>query len=247
MNTLPCRLDGLLLLRPRIFSDDRGYFLETWSAERYAEAGIDLAFVQDNASYSKRGVLRGMHWQAAPHAQGKLVSVLHGEVFDVAVDVRPQSDTFGQWEGFTLSAENGHQLWIPPGFAHGFVVTSEDAVFHYKCTEVYTPEAERSLRWDDPTVGIEWPVSAPLLSGKDAEAPLLGARHPSPPRDRSARLYFCRVLSRGNTRKALTHQRLRPCLILTRGYLVLQRIAVYGPLLFLIHDSLSCSTTKRSS
>ena len=174
MNVTSCSIDGLLLLKPRVFEDERGHFLETWSAERYAEAGIGGAFVQDNASVSRRGVLRGMHWQAEPYAQGKLVSVLQGEVFDVAVDVRPQSDTFGQWEGFTLSAENGHQLWIPPGFAHGFVVTSETAVFHYKCTAPYAPDAERSLRWNDPQVAIEWPDKTPLLSPKDAEAPLLG-------------------------------------------------------------------------
>jgi len=165
-------LPGLLLLHPRLFRDERGWFAETFHEGRYRDLGIPEAFVQDNVSYSKRNVLRGLHLQN-PNPQGKLVSVLHGEVYDVAVDVRPGSPTFGQWYGLTLSAQNGYQLWIPPGFAHGFVVTGAEAVFSYKCTDFYAPHAELSLRWDDPGLGIEWPVADPIVSPKDATAPLL--------------------------------------------------------------------------
>jgi dTDP-4-dehydrorhamnose 3,5-epimerase len=165
-------LPGVLLLRPRVFADDRGHFLETWRRERYARAGVAADFVQDNASYSRHGVLRGLHFQQ-PHGQGKLVSVLLGEVWDVAVDVRAGSPTFGRWTGYTLSADNGHQLWIPPGFAHGFVVTSAEAVFSYKCTDVYHPEAELTIRWDDPDLAVTWPVRPTLVAEKDAAAPTL--------------------------------------------------------------------------
>jgi dTDP-4-dehydrorhamnose 3,5-epimerase len=166
-------LPGVLLLRPRRFADARGHFLETWRRDRYAEAGIGADFAQDNASYSRRGVLRGLHFQQ-PHGQGKLVSVLLGEVWDVAVDVRAGSPTFGRWVGYTLSADNARQLWIPPGFAHGFVVTSPEAVFSYKCTDVYHPEAELTVRWDDPDVAVAWPVQPALVAEKDAAAPRLG-------------------------------------------------------------------------
>lgn len=166
-------LPGVLLLRPRVFADDRGHFLETWRRERYAQAGVAGDFVQDNASYSHRGVLRGLHFQQ-PYGQGKLVSVLLGEVWDVAVDVRAGSPTFGRWVGYTLSAANGHQLWIPPGFAHGFVVTSDQAVFSYKCTDVYHPEAELTIRWDDPDLAVAWPVVPTRVAEKDAAAPTLG-------------------------------------------------------------------------
>jgi dTDP-4-dehydrorhamnose 3,5-epimerase len=166
MKVTQSALLGVRVVELRVFRDERGYFLETWSEERYAAAGIDARFVQDNLSYSRGGVLRGLHFQE-PHAQGKLVSVLRGEVFDVAVDVRVGSPTFGRWEGFTLSAENGRQLYLPPGFAHGFVVTSEDALFAYKCTDYYHPGAERTLLWSDPELGIEWPVESPLVSPKD--------------------------------------------------------------------------------
>lgn len=159
-------LPGVLLLETRVFHDERGYFLESWSEARYAAAGLPSRFVQDNLSHSRGGVLRGLHFQE-PHAQGKLVTVLRGEVFDVAVDVRVGSPTFGRWEGFTLSAESGRQLWLPPGFAHGFVVTSADALFSYKCTEYYHPQAERTLLWNDPELGIDWPVEQPLVSEKD--------------------------------------------------------------------------------
>ncbi len=169
MTVTETRLPGVLLLEPRVFRDPRGFFLETWNADRYRAAGIPGPFVQDNASRSARGVLRGLHVQN-PNPQGKLVSVLDGAVFDVAVDVRAGSPTFGQWTGHELSAENGHQLWIPPGFAHGFVVLSESALFTYKCTDRYAPEHEFSIAWNDPEIGIAWPVVDPELSGKDAAA-----------------------------------------------------------------------------
>jgi dTDP-4-dehydrorhamnose 3,5-epimerase len=170
-------LPGVLLIRPRVFRDDRGRFLETWREERYADAGIPGPFVQDNAASSTRGVVRGLHYQY-PEPQGKLVMALEGEVFDVAVDVRRSSPNFGQWVGARLSGENGHQLWIPEGFAHGYAVLSDRAIFAYKCTRPYSPDADAAIRWDDPAVGIEWPVSDPLLSEKDARAPLLGDVHP---------------------------------------------------------------------
>ena len=165
-------IPDVLLLQPRVFTDARGRFLETWHDERYAAAGLPPAFVQDNVSVSPKGVLRGLHFQH-PNAQGKLVTVLAGSVFDVAVDVRRGSTTFGRWVGCTLSGESGHQLWIPPGFAHGFLVTSDEAVFAYKCTARYSAADERSIRWDDDAIGIRWPAAAPILSDKDAAAPLL--------------------------------------------------------------------------
>jgi dTDP-4-dehydrorhamnose 3,5-epimerase len=164
----------MLLVQPQFHADARGYFTETFHAERYAQAGIPGPFVQDNLSFSQQGVLRGLHYQW-PGPQGKLVYVLQGEVFDVAVDIRRGSPSFGRWVGVTLSAENHHQLWIPPGFAHGFCVTSDTALVAYKCTEYYAPENEHSIRWDDADIGIAWPVSAPLLSGKDAAAGSLQA------------------------------------------------------------------------
>jgi dTDP-4-dehydrorhamnose 3,5-epimerase len=159
-------LPGVLLIKPEVFGDSRGYFLESWNRRRYAEIGLDRDFVQDNQSLSRRGILRGLHFQN-PEAQGKLVQVLQGEVFDVAVDIRRGSPTFGQWYGAVLSEENHHQLWVPEGFAHGFCVTSELALFAYKCTDFYNPKAEFSLRWDDPDLGIPWPVETPALSAKD--------------------------------------------------------------------------------
>jgi dTDP-4-dehydrorhamnose 3,5-epimerase len=172
MKVIETRLPGVLILEPRVFRDERGHFAETWQRDRYREVGIDVDFVQDNASFSRHGVLRGLHYQN-PTPQGKLVSVLRGEVFDVAVDLRVGSATFGEWVGVELSGENLRQMWIPEGFAHGFVVTADSALFSYKCTAPYAPEHERSLRWDDPDIGIEWPVRRPILSPKDAEAPLL--------------------------------------------------------------------------
>lgn len=167
MNVIPCELEGLLIVEPKVFGDPRGYFFEQWSESRYAEHGIGPKFVQDNVSFSRQGILRGLHAQN-PQPQGKLVSVLLGEVFDVAVDLRKNSKTFGRWHGVTLSAENKRQFYIPPGFAHGFVVTSETALFHYKCTDYYSPAHELTVRWDDPDLGVKWPVSDPQLSTKDA-------------------------------------------------------------------------------
>jgi dTDP-4-dehydrorhamnose 3,5-epimerase len=165
-------LPGVLLIEPKAFGDARGFFLETWNARRYVEAGLPGTFVQDNVSFSQRGVLRGLHFQN-PHAQGKLVYVLQGEVFDVAVDVRPDSPTFGRWVGVTLSGQDHRQIWIPPGFAHGFCVTSETALFAYKCTDYYCPECEGAILWNDPDIGIAWPIETPSLSAKDAAAPRL--------------------------------------------------------------------------
>lgn len=165
-------IPGVLRFEPKVHGDARGFFFESFHAGRYAEAGLTLPFVQDNLSRSGRGTLRGMHFQE-PRAQGKLVQALSGAVYDVAVDVRKGSPTFGRWVGCELTEENRHQLWVPPGFAHGFCVLSETADFFYKCTDVYAPEHEGSVRWDDPDIGIRWPIEAPLLSAKDAQAPLL--------------------------------------------------------------------------
>ncbi|ADO71342.1 dTDP-4-dehydrorhamnose 3,5-epimerase [Stigmatella aurantiaca] len=173
MKVLETAIPGVLLIEPKVFGDDRGFFLETFHAKRYADAGIPGPFVQDNYSRSARGTLRGLHFQE-PQAQGKLVQVVAGAVYDVAVDVRRGSPTFGKWVGVELSAENRRQLWVPPGFAHGFCVTSEFADFQYKCTALYAPENERSILWNDPELAIPWPLSgAPKLSAKDAAAPRL--------------------------------------------------------------------------
>ena len=172
MELIETSLPGAVIIEPKVFGDNRGFFMETWNQQRYADAGLPGNFVQDNLSFSQHGVLRGLHLQN-PNPQGKLVSVLIGEVFDVAVDIRKGSPTFGQWTGVTLSADNKRQFYIPPGFAHGFCVTSEQALFTYKCTDVYNPAGEASIRWDDPDIGIQWPVSNPSLSGKDSQAPLL--------------------------------------------------------------------------
>jgi dTDP-4-dehydrorhamnose 3,5-epimerase len=172
MKILPTPLAGVVVIEPRVFSDSRGFFLETFQAERYAQAGIPGPFVQDNHSHSTRGVLRGLHFQ--PHyPQGKLVYVTSGVVFDVAVDIRPNSPTLGQWFGITLTAEQHQQFYLPPGLAHGFCVLSEQADFHYKCTDYYHPEDEGCLRWDDPEINIQWPFDTPILSPKDAQAGLL--------------------------------------------------------------------------
>ena len=174
-------LPGVYLLQPAVFGDPRGFFLESWNRETFREAGFDLDFVQDNHSRSARGILRGMHYQTK-HTQGKLVRVTAGEVFDAVVDVRRDSPTLGQWYGVTLSADNHHMLWVPPGFAHGFCVTSDYADFQYKCTDIYHPASEVALAWDDPSVAIEWPLApgeVPQLSAKDqqglawADLPLL--------------------------------------------------------------------------
>ncbi len=170
MEVVTTPLAGVLLIKPKVWRDARGFFVETWQHERYREAGIDLPFVQDNHSRSSYGILRGLHFQKC-HPQGKLVSVSLGRVFDVAVDIKPGSPTFGQWFGVELTEENQHQLWVPPGYAHGYEVLSETASFHYKCTEFYYPEDEGSIRWNDPDLNIAWPVSDPVLSAKDAAAP----------------------------------------------------------------------------
>jgi len=159
-------LPEVLLIKPRVFRDARGHFLEAFHQARYREIGIDLPFVQDNVSRSGQGTLRGIHYQAK-HSQGKLVSVTRGKVFDVAVDVRNGSPTFGKWVAAMLTDENHHQMYVPPGFAHGFCVLSETADFAYKCTDFYHPEDEVILAWNDPTVGIDWPIDKPILSEKD--------------------------------------------------------------------------------
>jgi dTDP-4-dehydrorhamnose 3,5-epimerase len=165
-------LPGVLVLEPPRYRDDRGYFMEVWEERRYAAAGLPERFVQDNISVSKEGVLRGLHFQH-PHPQGKLVTVLEGEIFDVAVDIRRGAPTFGQWVGETLSQENGRQLYVPEGFAHGFAVRSGRALVHYKCTDFYAPDCEQSLHWNDPELNIAWPVDAPIVSDKDEAAPTL--------------------------------------------------------------------------
>jgi dTDP-4-dehydrorhamnose 3,5-epimerase len=178
MNVIKTALEGVLILEPKVFGDERGFFMESFNQRAFDEAvGHHVDFVQDNHSRSARGVLRGLHFQLPPHAQGKLVRVTQGSVFDVAVDMRKSSPTFGRWVGVELSGTNHRQFWIPPGFAHGFVVTSDSADFLYKTTGYYAPHSEGAVRWDDPAIGIEWPLGgqAPLLSGKDAQAPLLDA------------------------------------------------------------------------
>lgn len=174
MNVIETKIPDVKIIEPKVFGDERGFFMETWNERAFREAGIDATFVQDNHSRSVRNTLRGLHYQLPPHAQGKLVRVTVGEVFDVAVDIRKSSPTFGQWVGEYLSAENRRQLWIPPGFAHGFLVTSDVAEFQYKCTSFYAPEYEGSIRWDDAKLAIDWPAEAPpLLSVKDRQAPFL--------------------------------------------------------------------------
>ena len=169
MNVTRLAIPDVLLIEPRVFGDERGFFFESFNARAFAEAtGVAVDFIQDNHSRSLRGVLRGLHYQLPPHAQGKLVRVVQGEVFDVAVDIRRGSPTFGKWVGATLSADNKRQLWIPPGFAHGFLTLSESAEFLYKTTDYYAPASERCILWSDADIGIDWPVGvSPLLSAKD--------------------------------------------------------------------------------
>ncbi len=170
MNVIKTKLRDCVIIEPKVFGDERGFFLETFQAKRYVDlAGITLPFVQDNHSRSSKSVLRGLHFQKTK-PQGKLVRVARGAVFDVAVDLRKSSKTFGQWEGVELSEENKKQFWIPPGFAHGFVVLSETADFEYKCTDYYDPSDEGSILWSDPALDISWPVDNPILSDKDASA-----------------------------------------------------------------------------
>ena len=172
MKAIETKLPGVLIVEPRVFGDTRGFFMETFSQGKYEGIGLKEKFVQDNLSFSSRGVLRGLHYQN-PNSQGKLVSVVQGEVFDVAVDIRIGSPTFGQWVGVNLSGDNHRQLWVPPGFAHGFCVLSDITYFTYKCTDIYTPSAEGGVLWNDPDIGIEWPIEKPLLSDKDEVYPRL--------------------------------------------------------------------------
>ncbi|WP_027331172.1 dTDP-4-dehydrorhamnose 3,5-epimerase [Marinimicrobium agarilyticum] len=174
MNIVDTRIPDVKILEPRVFGDERGFFMETFRESWFRENVADVTFVQDNHSKSRRGILRGLHYQE-PQPQGKLVRVVSGEVFDVAVDIRRDSPSFGQWVGCYLSTDNRRQMWVPEGFAHGFLVMSDSAEFVYKCTNYYHPESEQSIRWDDPTLGIEWPVERAgdvLLSEKDRTAPI---------------------------------------------------------------------------
>ena len=170
MNIIPTALPEVLVIEPKVFGDDRGFFFESYNRRSFAEAtGIDVDFVQDNHSRSAKGVLRGLHYQIT-QAQGKLVRVVAGEVFDVAVDIRKRSPNFGKWVGIHLSADNKRMMWVPPGFAHGFVVLSEAAEFLYKTTDYYAPQHERCIAWNDPDIGVAWPLRGePVLSGKDRE------------------------------------------------------------------------------
>ena len=173
MQVIATNLPDVLLLEPRVFGDARGFFMESWNRQTFAELGLDLDFVQDNHSRSARGVLRGLHYQLN-QPQGKLVRVTSGAVFDVAVDLRRSSPHYGQWTGHELSEDNQHMLWVPPGFAHGFLVLSESADFLYKTTAYYAPQWDRGIRWDDPEIGVQWPLQdAPTLSAKDQVLPLL--------------------------------------------------------------------------
>ncbi|MFQ2708883.1 dTDP-4-dehydrorhamnose 3,5-epimerase [Aeromonas caviae] len=168
MNVIKTAIPDVLIFEPKVFGDERGFFFESFNHKLFEEAvGYPVSFVQDNHSKSSKGVLRGLHYQLSPHAQGKLVRCVAGEVFDVAVDIRKSSPTFGQWVGVHLSGENKRQLWIPEGFAHGFVTLSETAEFLYKTTNYYAPQCEGSIRWNEPQLAIEWPINDVLLSGKD--------------------------------------------------------------------------------
>ena len=177
MNVVETSLPGVLIIEPGVFGDERGFLMETYNERCYREAGLPHRFVQDNLSSSARGVLRGLHFQN-PGPQGKLLHVPRGEILDVAVDIRTGSPDFGGWVGVTLSAENHRQLWVPEGFAHGFLATSETALLAYKCTSHYDPAAEGAILWNDPEIGIDWPIEAPVLSEKDRNAPLLSEISP---------------------------------------------------------------------
>jgi dTDP-4-dehydrorhamnose 3,5-epimerase len=178
MKVIKTKLSGALVFEPKVFGDERGFFMETWNYERYKEAGLDVKFIQANLSKSSKGVLRGLHFQN-PNPQGKLVQILQGEVFDVAVDIRVNSPTFGKWHGEILSAENKRQFYIPEGFAHGFCVLSDEALFSYMCTNVYDAKADCSIKWDDEDIGIQWPISKPSLSEKDENAETLTSIEPN--------------------------------------------------------------------
>ncbi len=165
-------IPGVLIIEPAVFSDRRGFFMETYNQKRYAAAGIDVEFVQDNCSLSVQGTLRGLHYQH-PHGQAKLIQVFQGEIFDVAVDIRLGSPTFGRWKGLLLSERDNRQFLVPAGLAHGFAVLSDQVLFTYKCSDFYAPESERGIAWNDPSLNIEWPVSSPILSDRDRQLPFL--------------------------------------------------------------------------
>lgn len=175
INIIKTKIDGLVIIKPSVFGDERGYFMETYNEEEFHEAGLTMKFVQDNESKSSKGVLRGLHFQRK-FSQGKLVRVTRGEVYDVGVDLRYGSPTYGQWAGVLLTEENKTMFYVPEGFAHGFLVISDEAVFNYKCTNLYAPEYDGGVRWNDPSIGVEWPlegIDEPLLSEKDKELPFL--------------------------------------------------------------------------
>lgn len=172
MKIIQTNIPGVLLIEPQVFADDRGYFFESYNRKKFVEHGIPEIFIQDNESKSQKGVLRGLHFQKPPYAQGKLVRVIKGAVIDVAVDIRRGSDTYGQWTSVELSEENKKMLWVPPGMAHGFVTLEDETIFSYKCTELYNKSSEGSIRWDDPDLNINWGVENPVLSEKDKQAPL---------------------------------------------------------------------------
>ena len=174
MEIIKTPLEGLLIIKPDVFEDDRGYFFESFNQEKFRSAGLDLTFLQDNESKSKKGVLRGLHYQAPPFAQGKLVRVISGSVLDVAVDIRKNSPTCGRWESIVLSGQNKWMYWIPAGFAHGFATLEDDTMFFYKCTNVYSKISEGSIRWDDPDLNINWGVDNPVISEKDKVSPGFG-------------------------------------------------------------------------
>ncbi len=177
VKVIPTDIEGLVILAPGVFNDSRGYFMETYQANRYSENGLDCSFVQDNLSFSIQGTVRGLHFQIR-HPQAKLVQVVSGEIFDVAVDLREGSATFGKWVGVTLSEENHRQLFVPAGFAHGFCVLSKHAHFIYKCSDYYAPDDEGGILWSDPKIGVDWPVTTPVVSEKDMGLPLLSALSP---------------------------------------------------------------------
>jgi dTDP-4-dehydrorhamnose 3,5-epimerase len=178
MNCIPTELEGLYIIEPTVFGDERGYFMETFSQRVFSKMGIDVNFVQDNESMSNKGVLRGLHYQAPPKAQGKLVSVVQGAVFDVAVDIRPKSATYGQHFAAEINARNKRRLYIPPGFAHGFLTLENNTIFQYKCTELYAPEHEGGIAWNDPKLAIEWPeINDLIISEKDQNNPLFSQFH----------------------------------------------------------------------
>lgn len=172
MELIKTSIDGLLIIKPDVFKDDRGYFFESYNKERFAKTGLNMDFIQDNESKSDKGVLRGLHFQKPPFAQGKLVRVIKGSVMDVAVDLRKDSPTYGKWESVVLTEDNKLQFWIPEGFAHGFVALEDNTIFNYKCTNVYNKESEGSILWNDPDININWNIDNPILSEKDKISPL---------------------------------------------------------------------------